>query len=293
MKYKNKELILDNFRKVLSDYSVDVQDVVRSAILDGIDISKYISSCKNNPYRLDQIRLAMKDGLSEVFFKVDKGDTIYQIRRLKSKGIKLIQIEKQLETGIISEHYMGYLIRWVEGGLNTTGLNISLIPMELLDTFEYGLRNGFDMKPFNTGKSYSPEYVNSCMQISKNGKDVSVFLNGDYSLEVLRVLSIFSKMSIGKWDNVVKNIDVKTTAERVEKLIELVKQGISIDKLQEKVNGEYAYPFECLDIVQSAYLSKLDIQKLILETRDPEVMRKLVNEMELNSRKNPTFRLKK
>ena len=34
MKYKGIILILDNFRSVLKEYSVDIQDVVRSAILD-------------------------------------------------------------------------------------------------------------------------------------------------------------------------------------------------------------------------------------------------------------------
>lgn len=293
MKFRNKELILDNFRVVLKDCSVDLQDVVRSAILDGVDISEYIASCKNNPYRLDQIRLAIKDGLSDVFLKIDKGDIIYKVRRLKEKGVKLIQIEEQLKKGILSERYMSYLIKWVESGLNTSRLNLALIPSDLLDTFEYGLKNGFDMKPFNNGTAYNPEYVMSCLQISGNNKGVSSFLKGDYSLEVLRVLSSFSKMPDAKWNCLLSNIDSSIGVERLNKLIELVKQGISITELQRKEEGEYLYPCECLDIVQSAYLAKLDVQKLILETRDPEVMRKLANEMELNSRKNTGFRLKK
>lgn len=293
MKFRNKELILDNFRVVLKDCSVDLQDVVRSAILDGVDISEYISSCKNNPYRLDQIRLAIKDGLSEVFLKIDRGDVIYKVRRLKEKGIKLIQIEEQLKKGILSERYMSYLIKWVENGLNTSGLDLALIPSELLDTFEYGLKNGFNMKPFNNGIAYNSEYVMSCLQIQGNRKGVSAFLNGDYSLEVLRILSSFSKMSDSKWVCLMDNIDGDIDVERLNRLIELVKQGIAIDKLQQKENGEYLYPCECLDIVQSAFLAKLDVQKLILETRDPEAMRKLANEMELNSRKNTGFRLKK
>ena len=36
MKYKGTTLVLDNFRTVLKDFSVDVQDVVRSALLDNV-----------------------------------------------------------------------------------------------------------------------------------------------------------------------------------------------------------------------------------------------------------------
>ena len=77
MVVKGKTLILDNFRKILSNYTVDIQDVVRSAILDGVDISKYIDVCKDNPYRLEQIRLSIKEGLDESLFNLS-GDLLYR-----------------------------------------------------------------------------------------------------------------------------------------------------------------------------------------------------------------------
>ena len=43
MYFKGKKLLLDNFRDVLKNYSLDIQDVVRSCILDDIDVEKYIN----------------------------------------------------------------------------------------------------------------------------------------------------------------------------------------------------------------------------------------------------------
>ena len=103
MIYENDKLILDNFRTVLKDYSVDVQDVVRSAILDGVDITKYIESCKNNAYRLDQIRLGMKENLEEIFLNIKNGDSIYKIRKLKERGVSLSGIQSQIRQGVLNE----------------------------------------------------------------------------------------------------------------------------------------------------------------------------------------------
>lgn len=60
MEYRNQVLLLDNFRSILSSFSLDVQDVVRSAILDGVDLNPYIERFREDPYKLDQIRLGLK-----------------------------------------------------------------------------------------------------------------------------------------------------------------------------------------------------------------------------------------
>lgn len=293
MKYNGVKLILDNFRSLLFDMSVDVQDVVRSAILDGVDISEYIVPCRDNPYKLDQIRLAIKDELPDGLIGTTSGEMLYQLRRLKQRGIDLTGVESQLVNGALSDEYMEYMINWVCDGINVGGLNIAIIPKNLLDTFDYGLRSGFDMSPFNTGYSYAPEYIKLCLMISKNGKPVDIFLQGDYSLEVLRSLSVLSKISDQRWKMLVNNIDSSISNNRLEKLIPYIKSGVSIVKLQEKETGEYVYDCDCLDIVYHAYLMKLDYKGLMAKTSDAEEMRKRVAEMELAKRGNPSVRLRK
>lgn len=293
MKYNGVEMILDNFRSLLFDMSVDVQDVVRSAILDGIDISNYIIPCRDNPYKLDQIRLAKKEDFPEGLIDSTTGEMLYQLRRLRQRGIDLSSVESQLENGALSNEYMEYMLNWVCDGINLQGLNIAIIPKNLLETFDYGMRSGFDMTPFNTGYSYSSEYVKLCLMISKNGKDVSIFLKGDYNLNVLRILSNISKISIQRWNMLVNNIDSGITKDRLERLIPLIKSGVSIVKLQKKEDGEYIYNCECLEIVYQAYLSKLDYKSLIQETTDATKMKERVAEMELAKRGNPRIRLRR
>lgn len=293
MVFKGKTLILDNFRTVLSDYSLDVQDVVRSAILDGIDISAYIQSCKENPFRLDQIRLGMKDGLSEAIYKITNGNVIYQIRILKCKGVDLKSLEKQLEQGNLSETYMIYALNWIEQGINLSKINLAIIPQKLLPTFEYGLKSGFDMSKYNNGVSYSPQYIGLCLQIEKSNKSVSFLLKGDWSTDILEVLSSFSRVENALWNNLITNIDRNISKTRIKKLIRLVKVNIDITPLQKKSGGEYIFSDKCLDMIEEAYYDKLNYKHLIEEFTNEDDMAYELQSMQVSSRKNVRGRLRK
>ena len=285
MVYKGKTLILDNFRMLLSDYSVDVQDVVRSAILDGVDISSYIQSCRENPFRLDQIRLGIKDGLSDAIYKITNGNVIYQIRVLKRKGVDLRALENQLYQGSLSETYMIYALNWIEQGINLSKINLAIIPQKLLPTFEYGLKLGFDMSKYNNGVSYSPQYIGLCLQIEKSNKSVSFLLNGDWSTDVLEVLSSFSKVDNTMWNNLITNIDRNISKTRLKKLIQLVKVNIDITPLQKKSEGEHVFSDSCLDMIEEAYHDKLNYKRLIEEFISEEDMAYELQSMQVSSNK--------
>lgn len=289
MQFKGEKLLLDNFRGILKDYTVDIQDVVRSAILDDIDLSPYIEDCLNSPYKLEQIRLALKDGLSSDFFKLS-GDVIYKIRLLNKKGTSLSQIERQLRNGL-NDEYMSYLVKWVDDGINISKLNIGIIPKKLLETFDYGLRNGFDMCQFNTGVSYSSKYIMLCLQILKNGKSVSSLLNGDWSLPCLDVLVKFSKSSETQWNRLISNVDYSISSSRLHSLCSICKSNIDLVKLQEKdSNGKYIYDDECLTILFEAFCSNLNLQFLLKET-NPRKMRDIKNTLELQKKRKVSGRL--
>ena len=173
MKYKNTELLLDNFRQVLKDFSVDVQDVVRSAILDGVDISQYINVCKNNPLRLDQIRLGLKEGIDKIFFSITSGECIYKIRKLDSQLLNIVSSKMCKES--LSGESLGKLIDWATAGYDLYDITISIIPKTLYEVFEQGFQKGFDMRIFNNGRNYTADYIRYCLVMISNGRDVTPF----------------------------------------------------------------------------------------------------------------------
>lgn len=284
MLYKGKKLILDSFRTILSDYSIDVQDVVRSAILDDVDISSYIPSCKDNPYRLDQIRLCIKEGMPDEILRLYNGSAIYQIRTLKADGVDLTPVVKQLSRGNLQDTYLLYLLGWIKDGLNISKLNIAIIPQQLLPTFDYGLRCGFDMSKYNNGRSYSPQYISLLLQIEKNKKPVSSLLSGEWSLDILEVLGSFSKTSDSRWENLISNIDSKISKGRLEKLISLEKQGIDVSGVQRKLDGDYIFSDKCLDLILQAYSRRLNYKLLIEQATSEEDMQDMIDRMEVANR---------
>lgn len=289
MKYNNKDLILDNFRDLLFDYSVDVQDVVRSSILDNIDIIPYIKIYKDDAYKLDQIRLAIKEGLPKTFFKTT-GDMLYQIRQMSRRGVDLSSIENQLKSNL-SEQSMKYLIKWVDDGINISKLNIAIIPNSLLDTFDYGLRSGFDMTEFNNGKNYSSKYIKLCLQIKKNDKPISFLLSGEWSLDSLTVLSRESKMQKNKWQLLVQGIDEQVSTSRLDLLVKLVKAGVPINKLQQKsTKNSYVYDEECLSIIYEGFFSNLDLE-ILMQTSSAKEMQVLKSQLALDKKRKISGKL--
>ena len=288
MKYKGVDLILDNFRDELYEFSVDIQDVVRSSILDNVDISPYIKQCKDNPYKLDQIRLGMKEGMNKIFFSVD-GEVLYQIRKIMKRGVNLKQIEKQLENKL-SDEYIEYMLKWVDDGINISKLNIAIIPKNLLETFDYGLRSGFDMSIFNNGYSYSPDYIKLCLQIIQNGKSVSFLLMGDWDLLCVNTLSKLSRMDKSKWVLFTHNISKDDTPVRLSWLSKLVKAGVDIKRLQGKENNKYIYDEECLSLILRACKENIDVDKL-LKAHSAEEMNNLLLNLELQRKRTISGRI--
>lgn len=267
MEINGTVLILDNFRVLLKDYSLDIQDIVRSAILDGVDISGYLKDCRNDPFKLDQIRLGLKVGLNTKYFSLS-GESIFQVRKLYMKGTNISMLDKNIQLGLSEEH-MKYLIEWVSKGISISKIDVSIIPKNLLEVFDYGLCNGFDMSEFNTGVPYNEKYAKLCLHALKNEKSVSLLLEGDFSLNILELLvKKASSMSASSWEKLLGVIykDKNITFQRVNCLIYLCSSDVEIGTLQEKnQDGSYVYSEECLNILCSAYKNGLDLSILMKE----------------------------
>ena len=103
MYFNGHRVKIENIEKIFSSYSLDIQDEVRSMVLDGLDLVDWVPVCKDNPYRLNQIRLASKEGVDPRFFSISDGSVLYGLRKylnsLGSSDVVLI-----LNSGHISYH---------------------------------------------------------------------------------------------------------------------------------------------------------------------------------------------
>lgn len=273
MKFNGKTLILDNFRTELKDYTVDIQDVVRSAILDDIDITDYIDKC--SPYKLDQIRLARKEGIKESFFSLN-GEMLYNIRRMSKEGVDLKQLEKHLKSSLSEEHTK-YVVQWVIDGLRFNNINVALIPKRLLESFDKGLRQGVDMSKYSKiQRILSPMYLDACIEIEKYGKSTDFLIGVQWNLDVVQYLQKNADLPKSKWKQIEDNISPYDSIDRVSLLVQMIRNDIDIAPLQAVKEGdgqkkEYVYDVECLDLLLRGYKENLDIKKLMKATSIEEM----------------------
>ena len=289
MKVGGKKLLLDNFRQVLSGYSVDIQDVVRSAILDDIDISSYLYSCRSNPLRLDQIRLCLKENLDPKFVRIKDGNCIYAIRK-SSKTVQKIVAEK-LDDGDLQEDVLLTLIDWIESGYDLTGINMALIPKSLYPVFEQGLKKGLDMRVFNDGRKYPKDYIQLCLMIQVNGKDITplVKVKQLWGIPCLQELVAFSRVkSKDTWSKLLENTNSSVSREKLVFLISCVKTGIDISEM-----GKDAWSADMVSVVLKCYDENLDCNKLLAIGPNLDKLSSTLNEMLLQKSKKTSGRFRK
>ena len=282
MKYKGTTLVLDNFRTVLKDFSVDVQDVVRSALLDNVSIEKYLDSCRNNPYRLDQIRLGMKEGIDEGYFQYSSGEVIRGIRGLLKKDVNLSPLKKY-RSGALSDKCFLYLIYWCKDGFNVSNLNMSIIPDYLLEFFDFGVRHDIDMKPFNNGYQYSINLVDYLIRIVENGCPIDKFSKGEWSNGVLDIMLNLSKLqSKSRYMSMYKVLsgDINEELLGVLELISSMDTKV-FNEIADSREGVSKYSIEEYKLLSDGYKNGISVIGMLRDGRSDEEIKGYITKKKL------------
>lgn len=291
MNCRGEKVLLDNFRKLYSEYSIDVQDVIRSAILDDVDIAEFVNSCRDNPYRLDQIRLALKENITGGILSIGNGETIREIRNMRAVGVDISEISRQLENASLSEKHISYLLKWVRAGYDTSDIDVSIVPKKLLESFDYGLMQGRKMGKYF--KCCSVDYILSCLRIEGYNKDVGFLLKSAYQIGVVEYLASFAKQSNRVWQELIRNIDSSISRERIQLLGSIALCGCSLARLQEKDKKEYLFTNEALTVVLDACQRKVDVSNVIRNTYNERELKTRFAEIDLNKGKTVQVKLRK
>lgn len=194
MYFNNQRVKIENIDKVFAGYSIDIQDEVRSMVLDGINLVDWVTVCKDNPYRLNQIRLASKEGVDPRFLSISDGTVLYKLRNYLRSGFSGEELYRFIGCGFDSEQW-SYILSWAEKGYLDKRLALVRTPKRLWSIIDKGLQNNLPMWVFTTGKNYSVEEMNSLIKIMSNGYTIDRFLKGSWRTEVLKTLAEFSRYS--------------------------------------------------------------------------------------------------
>ncbi len=282
MRYKGATLVLDNFREVLKGYSVDVQDVVRSALLDGVSIEKYLDSCKNNPYRLDQIRLGMKEGIDESYFRYTSGEIIRGIRGLLNQGVDLSQLKKY-KPGSLSDKCFLYLIYWCKDGYNVSNLNLAIIPDYLLEFFDYGVRKNIDMSVFNNGTQYPMVFTDCCIRIMENGCSVNKYAKGTWGLNVLKKMEKISSLKQKtRYNSVYSVIRPEDSESRVALYEKLTAYGVDLKQISGYKNNKPMYSDEAMGVIVKGFENNVNLLSEMINGKSVDDLSEILAERVLS-----------
>ena len=162
MYFKGGRVTLESIGSQFRGYPLDIQDEVRSMVMDNLDLSQWIDVCKDNPYRLNQIRLGSKEGLDPKFFTILDGSVIYKIRGLAATGFNVGELIPYVGVGFTKEQWT-YIIAWAERGLLDSRLALVRTPFSMWEFIDKGLRNNLPMWLFTSGKKYSNTFMHSVL----------------------------------------------------------------------------------------------------------------------------------
>lgn len=293
MYFKGSRVTLESINSLFRGYSLDIQDEVRSMVMDNLDLSKWIDVCKDNPYRLNQIRLGSKEGLDPRFFTILNGSVIYRIRSLASTGFNVGELLAYVGVGFTKEQWF-YIISWAERGLLDSRLALVRTPFSMWGFIDKGLRNNLPMWLFTSGKKYSDTFMHSVLTLMSNGQPGEKFLNSPWKDETLKLLAEFSYR---RWfNNIVGFVDYFIPYDFLVSIGELAKEGLIDGDLFEigyddDSGNYYLYQSYHLDAILRCVMQGYDYSKLKDYNLSGSEVDTILKEIELNSKRSFRGRL--
>lgn len=233
-RYGGRFVALDNYEQLFGeDCTPDILDEIRSAVLDDTPIADYIAPCGNDSYLLGQIRMALREHVSEEFLDPRlTGHTIYNMRQAAAKSVDMsallwyitpqkLKVEKEVIETLSEFTLLGVDIRRVD---------FTVVPKALVVTFCKGLYKGYPMWLLtDESNNLSPDYIRILMRGMELGVDVHQFVRGDWDRNV--VLVLFSYNKAVDLNAVLGLINNKFDANQVKTLLDLASAGVPITRL--------------------------------------------------------------
>lgn len=221
---------LENYSSMYAGYSVDIRDEVRSAILDGVDISEYIDQCASNPYRLNQIRHCLKAGGDYInLINIPTGEHIYKARQLVDNGVNVDPL-LGLGTGIDPSYYDSMLYLLECGAVLPKDFDLSDVPESLLDAVVWALMNNLPVTYIMNNRDWlTPDYAKVIVgSLKQGGHYISLadFLSAEYRPGHQKLFRTWRLKNSVDWINI---LDHAQSEGQMSELCELIIRKVDVD----------------------------------------------------------------
>lgn len=229
IRFKRQIITLENYTTIFKECSPDVQDEIRSAILDDTQIAKFIEPCGKDSYKLGQIRMALRELLPVEFIDVRlTGKTIYYIRNGFKSGVEMTSILRYV--GKLDPLVVEKLAEYMIAGVDIDRVDFTDVPTSQLDLVCRGLYKGYPMWLLvGEGVHLSDSMVRVLMRGMSLGIDVHRFIDGHWKEDVL--LTLFSYEKSVDINAFIENITCQFDADLVRELLSIAESGDDYKRL--------------------------------------------------------------
>lgn len=271
MRYNDIEVTLTNYKSIFEGYLPEVQDEIRSAIMDNTPIGMYIDECSKDAYKLGQIRCAMREFIDPEYIDVImSGTTIFYIRMGMFAKVDMSGILQYI--GVLSENHLEKVAQLCYIGIDISKMDFTRINDKIFDIVCKGLIQKYPMWLLQDIKVNDEGYVKLLMQGLRLGFDIHPFLEEEWSAELLVRLFTLDK---DVYTKVLQYINNKTDVDVLMGVIECVKAGVDITPIMGKYSDGYdLYDSYQLTTLLTSASQGLDISKALnFRLTDSEMLR--------------------
>lgn len=227
--YKGELVTLMNYQKVFSSRTVDIQDEVRSAVLDDTQIERYLDKVGEDSYKLSQIRLALREGIPSRYISSHlSGSTLNRIRRGRREGYSLDLLDRYIsEEGILHlpTHNLDLVLDVVLSGEDISSIDFTNVRDDLLPLVCEGVRKGYPMWLCAEAERMTKDKLRMLMRGMCLGVDIHPFIGEDWVSGQLTVL--FRKNIVGL-DEVLKHVNSKFIVGQIVQVTKGVQEGVDV-----------------------------------------------------------------
>ncbi len=239
--HHKKQVTLDNYQDEFKNYSADIKDEIRLAIMDDTEISVYIEKCKRDSYKLGQLRLCLRECVPLEYINANfTGKTLFNIRQANGLGISVESLMKYagVTATRIEAQGLELLSEYLLAGVDISSVDFTEIPTHLIATICKGIKRGLPMQLFEgVDGTLSDAHISVLIKALQLGIDITPFLSNKWDVDcITKIVYLRDKERVLY---ILSLVNERFSGGMLDTLIDLLISGVKLERLCVKDTSGY------------------------------------------------------